>query len=147
MKNLTVSQYKQQGFTLIEILVVVIILGILAVIIVPRIADRPDQARIVKAKQDVQAIQDALDLYKLDNGFYPSTEQGLQALMAKPSTQPVPMNFKDGGYISRVPIDPWGRPYQYLNPGSHNSGSVDVFSYGPSGQAGGTGQNATIGNW
>jgi general secretion pathway protein G len=135
---------KQNGFTLLEIMVVVIILGILAAIIVPRIADRPDQARMVKAKQDILAIQDALDLYKLDNGFLPTNEQGLQALVTKPTTAPIPGGYKDEGYLPRVPMDPWGRPYRYINPGSHNVNGVDIFSYGPVGQANSQG---VIGNW
>lgn len=131
------------GFTLIEIMVVVVILGILAALIVPRIVDRPEQARIVKAKNDVQAIQSALDLYKLDNTFYPSTNQGLIALVTRPLSSPKPMSWKDGGYLQRLPVDPWGRAYQYLNPGIHNPNGVDVFSYGPSGQGG----KSQIGNW
>lgn len=130
-----------RGFTLIEVMVVVVILGILAAMIVPKIMSRPDQAKIVKAQQDVTAIQSALDLYKLDNGFYPTTDQGLQALVTKPDTDPVPQNWKSGGYLQTLPIDPWGKPYQYLNPGEH--GDVDVFSYGPSGKAGAS----EIGNW
>jgi len=137
----------QHGFTLIEIMVVVVILGILAALVVPKIVSRPEQARLVKAKQDVLAIQDAMDLYKLDNGFYPSTDQGLQALVTPPTAPPVPQNYKSEGYLQRVPMDPWGRPYHYLNPGVHNANGIDIFTYGPSGQPGGTGDNATIGNW
>jgi len=133
----------QKGFSLIEIMVVVVILGILASIVVPKIISRPDEARVVKAKQDVLAIQNALDLYKLDNGFYPSTEQGLQALVTKPSSSPVPNDWKQ--YLKSLPKDPWNRDYLYLNPGEH--GEVDVFTYGASGQPGGTGINAEIGNW
>lgn len=133
----------QKGFSLIEIMVVVVILGILASIVVPKIISRPDEARVVKAKQDVLAIQNALDLYKLDNGFYPSTEQGLQALVTKPSSSPVPNYWKQ--YLKSLPKDPWSRDYLYLNPGEH--GEVDVFTYGASGQPGGTGINAEIGNW
>lgn len=146
--NLRIAKsVRQTGFTLIEIMVAVIILGILAAIIIPNVVDRPEQARIVKAKQDILAIQDALDLYKLDNGFYPSTDQGLQALVSKPNNQPTPMNYKEGGYLPRVPIDPWGKPYQYLNPGVHNPNSVDIYSYGPTGQSNTTGANTSIGNW
>lgn len=137
---------KQKGFTLIEIMVVVIILGILAAFIVPRVANRPEQARLVKAKQDILAIQDALDLYKLDNGFYPSTEQGLKALILKPNTAPMPMNYKDDGYLLRIPVDPWGHPYHYQNPGAHNTNGVDIYSFGPSGQAT-PNSAAIIGNW
>lgn len=133
---------KSSGFTLIEIMVVVVILGILAALIVPKIMSRPEQARMVKAKQDIHAIETALELYKLDNGFYPSTDQGLQALVTKPSTDPVPQNWKEEGYLREVPVDPWNRPYQFLNPGQH--GEIDVFSYG----SGGPNSTATIiGNW
>lgn len=134
---------KQSGFSLIEIMVVVVILGILASIVVPKIISRPEEARIVKAKQDVLAIQNALDLYKLDNGSYPTTDQGLIALVEKPSSNPIPSNWKT--YLKSVPKDPWGRDYLYLNPGEH--GEVDVFTLGPTGQPGGTGNNAEIGNW
>lgn len=133
----------QRGFSLIEIMVVVVILGILAALVVPKIINRPDEARIVKAKQDVLAIQSALDLYKLDNGFYPTTDQGLQALVQKPNSSPIPHDWQI--YLKSVPKDPWGRDYLYLNPGEHDE--VDVFTYGASGQAGGTGKNAEIGNW
>ena len=134
---------KQSGFSLIEIMVVVVILGILAAIVVPQILSRPDQARVVKAKQDVLAIQNALELYKLDNGFYPSTDQGLLALVEKPNTSPIPQDWKI--YLKSLPKDPWGRDYLYLNPGQHVE--VDVYTLGASGQAGGTGINAEIGNW
>jgi general secretion pathway protein G len=134
---------KQQGFSLIEIMVVVVILGILASIVVPKIISRPDEARVVKAKQDVLAIQNALDLYKLDNGFYPSTDQGLMALVEKPTSNPIPRDWKL--YLKSLPKDPWGREYLYLNPGQH--GDVDIFTLGAAGQPGGTGINAEIGNW
>jgi general secretion pathway protein G len=134
---------KQKGFSLIEIMVVVVILGILASIVVPKIVSRPDEARVVKAKQDILAIQNALDLYKLDNGFYPSTDQGLVALVIKPTSDPIPNNWKK--YLKSVPKDPWGREYLYLNPGEHSE--IDVFTYGANGQPGGTGINAEIGNW
>ncbi len=134
---------KQSGFSLIEIMVVVVILGILASIVVPKIISRPDEARVVKAKQDVLAIQNALDLYKLDNGFYPTTDQGLMALVEKPSSNPIPRDWKI--YLKSVPKDPWGRDYLYLNPGQH--GETDVFTLGTNGQSGGTGINAEIGNW
>lgn len=130
------------GFTLIEIMVVVIIIGILASLIVPKIMSRPEQARIVKAKGDIRAIETALELYKLDNGFYPSTDQGLQALVRQPSSNPIPANWKAGGYLREVPIDPWNRPYQYMNPGSH--GDIDIYSFGSEGPN----SSATIiGNW
>jgi general secretion pathway protein G len=130
---------KINGFTLIEVMVVVVILGILAAIVVPKIMSRPEQARIIKAKQDVLAIQSALDLYKLDNGFYPSTEQGLQALITKPTNDPVPSSWKSDGYLQQLPIDPWGQSYQYLN----EDEKCRIFSYGPKGKEG----NSAIGNW
>lgn len=133
----------QKGFSLIEIMVVVVILGILAAIVVPKIVSRPDEARVVKAKQDILAIQSAMDLYRLDNGFYPSTEQGIGALVTKPTTTPEPNNWKQ--YLKSIPKDPWGRPYLYLNPGQHME--IDIFTYGANGQPGGEGLNAEIGNW
>ena len=135
---------KMRGFTLIEVMVVVVILAILASIIVPRILKRPEQARIVAAKQDILSIQNAMALYKLDNGFYPSTDQGIPALVSKPSGEPVPQNYSDGGYLKKNPMDPWGHHYQYLNPGKH--GSIDIWSEGPP-DAAGTGKTAEIGNW
>ena len=133
----------QKGFSLIEIMVVVVILGILASIVVPKIMGRPDEARVVKAKQDILAIQNALDLYKLDNGTYPTTDQGLAALVTKPTTAPEPRDWK--AYLKRLPVDPWGREYLYLNPGQH--GDIDIFTLGAEGQPGGTGINAEVGNW
>ncbi|OAI49263.1 type II secretion system protein GspG [Gammaproteobacteria bacterium SCGC AG-212-F23] len=123
---------QSQGFTLIEVMVVVVILGILAAIIVPKIMSRPEQARIVKVKQDILAIQSALDLYKLDNGVYPTTDQGLQALVTKPSTPPIPQNWKSDGYLQQLPMDPWGQAYQYVN----EDDKVKIFSYGPKGKEG-----------
>ena len=139
------KKYKRHnsGFTLVEILVVVVILGILAAIIVPKVINRPAQARVVRAQQDISSIQSALDLYKLDNGFYPTTDQGLVALAIKPTTPPSPQNWHQ--YLAQSPMDPWGSPYHYLNPGEHSD--VDIFTYGPTGQPGGTGENAEIGNW
>jgi len=135
----------QEGFTLIEILIVVVILGILAGLIVPRIMDRPDQARVVAAKNDVHAIISALKLYRLDNGSYPSTQQGLEALVKRPETGDIPRNWKPGGYLERLPKDPWGGDYQYLNPGVH--GEIDVFSYGADHKPGGENYDADIGSW
>lgn len=134
---------KTSGFTLIEIMVVVVIIGILAALVVPKIISRPDQARAVKAKQDVLAIQSSLDLYKLDNGFYPSTDQGLQALVSKPDNDPIPNDWKQ--YLQSLPKDPWGHDYLYLNPGEHSD--VDVYTLGADNQPGGTGTNTDIGNW
>ena len=136
---------KYRGFTLIEVMIVVVILGILAAVVIPRILDRPDQARVVAAQADIRVIVGQLKMYRLDNTFYPSTDQGLQALTVKPTTNPVPMNWKQGGYLERLPNDPWGRPYQYLNPGI--KGEIDVFSLGADGQPGGEGVNADIGSW
>ncbi|KAF7598702.1 MAG: type II secretion system protein GspG [Candidatus Dactylopiibacterium carminicum] len=139
------NQKRHRGFTLIEILVVVSILAILGALIVPKIMDRPNEARVVAAKQDIQSIVGALKLYKLDNGRYPSQAQGLQALIEKPSGDPTPANWKRGGYLERLPKDPWGGDYLYLNPGLH--GDIDVMSYGADGQAGGEEYDADIGNW
>ena len=133
------------GFTLIEILVVIVILGILAALVVPRVLERPDDARIAAAKSDIAAITAALKLYRLDNQRYPTTEQGLNALVALPTAPPVPPNWKPGGYLERLPKDPWGAPYQYLNPGLR--GEIDVFSFGADGQPGGSGIDADIGSW
>lgn len=140
-----ILQNRQQGFTLIEVMVVVVILGILAAVIVPRIMDNPDRARVTKAKQDIQAIKSALDLYKLDNFQYPSTDQGLRALVERPSGSPEARNWKQGGYLDRLPKDPWGGEYHYLNPGLH--GEIDIFTYGADGRPGGEGPNADIGSW
>ena len=133
------------GFTLIEVLVVVAILGILAAIVVPQIMNRPDEAKRIAAKADIGAIVQALKLYRLDNGFYPATDQGLAALVQKPTTNPVPGNWKQGGYLERLPKDPWGGDYQYLQPGVR--GEIDVFSLGADRARGGEGNSADIGNW
>jgi general secretion pathway protein G len=133
------------GFTLIEVMVVVVILGILAAIIVPKVMDRPDTARIVKAQQDIRAMESALNLYKLDNFHYPSTDQGLEALVQQPAGSPEARNWKAGGYLDRLPKDPWGVDYQYLNPGVH--GDIDIYSHGADGRPGGEGVDADIGNW
>jgi general secretion pathway protein G len=136
-----------RGFTLIEIMVVITILGILAALIVPRVVGRTDDARIAAAKQDVAQIMSALKLYRLDNGRYPTTEQGLRALLEKPSLDPIPNNWKTGGYLERssLPRDPWGKEYQFLSPGLKSE--IDVFSFGRDGQTGGEGPDADIGNW
>ncbi len=136
---------RASGFTLIEILVVVVILGILAALVVPRIMERPDEARVIAARSDIRAIMSALKLYRLDNGVYPSTDQGLGALVVRPDTGVIPRNWKQGGYLDRVPKDPWGAPYQYLNPGVNSE--IDVFSLGADGAPGGEGINADIGSW
>lgn len=133
------------GFTLIEVMVVVVILGILAAIVVPRIMDRPDEARITKVRSDIRALESALNLYRLDNFNYPSTDQGLRALVERPSGQPEARNWRAGGYMDRLPTDPWGNPYQYVNPG--RQGDIDIYSFGADGRPGGEGINAEIGNW
>jgi general secretion pathway protein G len=137
------SRRAASGFTLIEIMVVIVILGVLAALVVPRVMSRPYEARAVAAKQDVASIMQALKLYRLDNQRYPSTEQGLMALVQKPSVSPVPLNWKS--YLERLPNDPWGKPYQFLNPGIR--GEIDVFSFGADGQSGGTGVDADVGSW
>jgi general secretion pathway protein G len=131
-----------RGFTLIEVMVVVVILGVLAAIVVPKIMSRPDDARAVAARADIATITQALKLYRLDNSIYPTTEQGLAAMVNAPASAPVPANWKRGGYLDRVPKDPWGREYRYLNPGLRSE--IDVFSLGADGQPGGEGTNADI---
>jgi len=133
------------GLTLIEVMVVVVILGVLAALIVPNVIGRPDEARVVAAKQDIATIVQALKLYRLDNHRYPSAEQGLQALVTAPTVAPLAPNWKSGGYLERLPKDPWGKPYLYLNPGVR--GEIDVFSYGADGAQGGGGRDADIGSW
>ena len=131
------------GFTLIEMMVVLVIIGVLAALIVPNVLDRTDDARATAARTDVHNIMQALKLYKLDNLRFPTAEQGLQALVVRPTTAPAPTNWKP--YLEKLPNDPWGRPYQYLNPGVQ--GEVDVMSFGADGQSGGEGKNADIGSW
>jgi len=139
----TQSVRKQRGFTLIELMVVLAIIGILASLVVPNILGRADDARMTAAKTDVGNLMQALKLYKLDNQRFPTAEQGLQALVTKPSTEPVPTNWKS--YLDKLPTDPWGKPYQYLNTGLKSE--VDVMSWGADGQTGGEGVNADIGSW
>ncbi|MFZ5484377.1 MAG: type II secretion system major pseudopilin GspG [Pseudomonadota bacterium] len=138
-------QTRQHGFTLIEIMVVVVILGVLAALIVPKVMGRPDEARVTAARQDISSLMQALKLYRLDNQRYPSTEQGLAALVERPAGEPQPKNWKPGGYLERLPNDPWGNPYQFLNPGVH--GEIDVFSLGADGLPGGEGVDAEVGSW
>ena len=138
------TRNRQSGFTLIEVMVVVVILGILAAVIVPKVIDKPDEARLVKVKSDIQEIQSTLEVYKLDNYVYPTTDQGLQALVKKNNYDPEPTHWKQ--YLDQLPMDPWGHPYQYLNPGAHGL-AVDIWSLGADGQPGGDGVNADVGNW
>jgi general secretion pathway protein G len=138
------SRRAAKGFTLIEIMVVVVIIGLLAAMIAPNIMGNLDRAEINRARQDVRSIETALNLYRLDNFRYPSTDEGLQALVTNPGESSAP-NWKAGGYLKSMPLDPWNRPYLYLNPG--RQGELDVFSLGADGQEGGDGNNADIGNW
>ena len=135
----------QRGFTLIEVMVVVTILAILAVLVVPKIVGRTDDARRTAAIVEIKHLEAALHLYKLDNGFYPTTEQSLDALVTKPSVSPIPERWRSGGYVSKVPKDPWNRPYAYLSPGGH--GDFDLASYGADGERGGEGKEADLENW
>ena len=145
MKSLPIRLRRavQAGFTLIELMVVLVIIGVLAALIVPNVLDRADDARVTAARTDVNNLMQALKLYKLDNQRYPTTEQGLQALVAKPTTGPVPPNWKP--YVEKLPQDPWRNAYQYLNPGV--KGEIDVMSFGADGQPGGEGKNADVGSW
>ena len=136
---------QERGFSLLELMVVVVILSILALVIVPRVIARPDQARAARAKTDIATLKASLDLYRLDNLRYPTTDQGLEALVTRPNQNPVPNNYPARGYLDALPKDPWGAAYQYLQPGVH--GEFDVFSYGADGLPGGTGPNADFGNW
>ncbi|KKX58335.1 type II secretion system major pseudopilin GspG [Pseudomonas putida] len=138
----------QHGFTLIEIMVVVVIIGILGAIVVPQFMSRPDQAKVTVAKVDLQAIGTALEMYRLDNFHYPSTQQGLEALSKRPSGLPAARSWNPQGYLKSLPVDPWGTPYQYLNPGVKSAdGGYDLYSLGSDGVAGGEGHAAEIGNW
>ncbi|WP_209589531.1 type II secretion system major pseudopilin GspG [Massilia sp. BHUDP2] len=139
------KQRRARGFTLVEIMVVVVIIGILGALVVPKLLGRTGEARVTAAKTDIATMSQALKLYKLDNQRYPSTEQGLQALVSKPTSGPAANGWKDGGYMEKLPKDPWGNAYQYLSPGIH--GEVDIFSLGADGQPGGTGEDADVGSW
>lgn len=142
------SARPQRGFTLIEIMVVVVIIGVLGAIVVPQFMSRPDQAKVTAAKIDIQAIATALEMYRLDNFHYPSTQQGLEALSKRPSGVPAARNWNAQGYLKSLPVDPWGSPYQFLNPGTHSvDGTYDLYSLGSDGVAGGDGHAADIGNW
>ena len=136
---------KQQGFSLIEIMVVLVILGILASLVAPQVMDSVDQALVQQAKSDMKSMETGLKLYKLDNFVYPSTEQGLEALVDKSDIDPIPKNFKRDGYLDKLPKDPWGRHYLYLSPGDH--GRFDIYTLGADGSVGGEDMDADIGNW
>lgn len=140
---------KNRGFTLLELLVVIVILGILATFVGSKIMGKPDEARVTAAKTQIQSLEGALNMYRLDNGEYPSTEQGLKALVEKPSVGNVPKKWRDGGYLDkpRVPKDPWSTDYVYMCPGMKNTNGFDLFSYGADSQPGGEGKDADIGNW
>ena len=138
---------RSRGFSLVEILVVLVIIGLLVSIVAPNVLQRADEARIQKVKADFKNIETALKLYKLDNFAYPTTEQGLAALVEKTNIDPVPRNWKEGGYLEKIPEDPWGHPYLYLDPPEFGHGDYDLYSLGADGVTGGEGQNADIGNW
>ena len=144
MKNVT-QRLRQRGFTLVEIMVVVVIIGILGALVVPKLLGRTGESRVTAAKVDIATLMQAMKLYKLDNQRYPTTEQGLQALIAKPTTGPAANGWKQGGYVEKLPKDPWGNPYQYLSPGL--KGEIDIFSFGADGQPGGAGEDADVGSW
>ena len=145
MKNSVNIPAGQRGFSLVEILVVLVIMGLLISVVAPTVLNRADEARVQKVQADFKSIETALKIYRLDNYVYPTTEQGLEALVETSSLDPEPRNFKAGGYLQEVPMDPWGRPYLYLSPGEH--GEVDIYSLGADGLSGGEDQNADIGNW
>lgn len=143
--NRTLQTRRQGGFSLVEILVVLVIMGLLISIVAPTVLNQADGARVQKVQADFKAIETALKIYRLDNYVYPTTEQGLEALVTASQLEPEPRNFKQGGYLSEVPSDPWGRPYLYLSPGEN--GEVDIYSLGADGLSGGEGPNADLGNW
>ena len=139
------SRKQFSGFTLIEIMVVVVILGVLAAMVGPQILGRPDQAKVTVAQSDIESISQALELYRLDNGFYPTTDQGLQALVSRPGFSPEPKNWNSEGYLKKTPVDPWGNEYLYLQPG--NNGKYDLYSLGADGREGGDALSKDITNW
>ncbi|MDE0950384.1 MAG: type II secretion system major pseudopilin GspG [Halioglobus sp.] len=133
------------GFSLVEILVVLVIMGLLISVVAPTVLNRADEARVQKAHADFKAIETALKIYRLDNFVYPTTEQGLESLVERSTLDPEPRNFKEGGYLEELPMDPWGRPYLYLSPGERRE--IDLYSLGADGLSGGEGQSADVGNW
>ncbi|WP_230432996.1 type II secretion system major pseudopilin GspG [Plesiomonas shigelloides] len=145
MQRVRGGQSLARGFTLLEVMVVIVILGILASLVVPNLLGNKEKADQQKVVTDLVALENSLDMYKLDNSVYPSTEQGLQALVSNPAGTPEPRNYRNGGYIKRLPQDPWGNEYQYLSPGEQ--GEIDIYSLGADGQEGGEGTAADIGNW
>lgn len=144
-KKHTDKRYSPSGFTLIEMMVVIVILGILAGLVVPRLMDEPEKARVIKAKMQIENISMALKKFKMDNGFYPSTEQGLEALVQKPSIGKIPKNYPEKGYMNSIPDDPWMNPYIYISPGEHDD--FEVISYGADAEEGGEGFDADIQSW
>jgi general secretion pathway protein G len=145
MKTISSSATRQGGFSLVEILVVLVIMGLLISVVAPTVLNRADDARIQKVYADFKAIETALKIYRLDNYVYPSTEQSLEALVEASTLDPEPRNFKSGGYLADIPRDPWGRPYLYLSPGENSE--IDIYSLGADGLSGGEGQSADVGNW
>ena len=145
MKHSPSRLHAQRGFTLIEVMVVVVILGILAGLVVPRLLDRPEEARRTKAVMQIKSIEEALALYKLDNGMFPETSQGLEALVEKPEQGRIPIRYREGGYLGKIPKDPWGNDYVYLSPGLNSD--YDLISYGADGESGGEGNDADIKSW
>jgi general secretion pathway protein G len=145
MKKFSLPRRNARGFTLIEIMVVVVIMGVLAALVVPKLLSRTGESKVAAAKVDIATVMQALKLYKLDNQRYPTTEQGLQALVQKPTAGPAANGWKEGGYVEKLPKDPWNNNYQYLSPGLH--GEIDVFSLGADGQPGGAGEDADVGSW
>ena len=143
MNQVLTARRASRGFTLLELMVVIVIIGVLAALIAPRVLENVDKAKITAAQADISSLMNALKMYKLDNGRYPSSDQGLQALVAKPTSGSIPGNWRS--YLDKLPDDPWHHPYQYANPGVH--GEIDVFSFGADGQAGGEGNDADIGSW
>lgn len=138
---------KQTGFSLIEIMVVLVIIGLLVSVVAPNVLDRADDARIQKVEADFKAIETTLKIYRLDNYSYPTSDQGLEALVERPTVDPIPANWKKNGYLSSLPVDPWGRTYNYLSPAEYGSGEFDIFTLGADGVTGGEDQNTDRGNW